>query len=111
MKPERLRGGKQVSHVYELCNCKLVLGTIRADKPWEPAAPCSGQTCREALPSIGVLPTGWALAAHLAGKEGLIRPRQIHKRYSCTIHMLTSLPKEKGISNSRTPFCATPAWS
>lgn len=78
MKPERLRGGKQVSRVYELRNCKSVLGTISGDKPWEPAAPCSGQTCREALPSIRALPAGWALAAHLAGKEGVLRPQQIH---------------------------------
>lgn len=102
MKPERLCGGKQVSHECELRSSTFILGTASTDKPWEAAAPHSGQMCRGALPSIR-----WALTAHLAGKECVIRPQHSTDPTPAP----SNLPMErKGGSNIHLLLCSSPAW-
>lgn len=98
MKPERLCG-KQVSHEWELCNSKFILGTARTDKSWEAAALYCEEMCMAALRS-----TRWALTAHLAGKECVIRPQNSTGPIPAPFH----LPMERKVgSNIHVPFCTS----
>lgn len=98
MKPERL-WGKQVSHECELCNSKFIHGTVRTDKA---AAPYSEEMCMGALLSIR-----WALTAHLAGKECVIRPQNSTGPVPAPFHL--PVERKEG-SDIYIPFCTSPAW-